>query len=73
VPFLSFECLLPDCKTELLDCLLHLYQLDNSVTFNIAFEESLLLGSFLSYNDMLQYIADKAAPGCFEIVAKMNV
>ena len=73
VPFLSFECLLPDCKSELLECLLHLYQLDNSVTFNIAFEESLLLGSFLSYNDMLQYIADKAAPGCFEIVAKMNV
>lgn len=72
VPFLSFECLLPDCKTELRGCLDHLYQLDNTVTFNVAYDESLVLASFLTYKDMLQYI-DNMSPGCFEVVACMNV
>jgi FkbM family methyltransferase len=71
VPFLSFECLLPDCKTDLLYCLQHLHGLNSAVSFNVAFNESLLLDSFLPYNDMLLYV-DGAAPGCFEIVAKMN-
>ena len=71
VPFLSFEYFLPDCKTELLQCLQHLHQLDSAVTFNVACNESLVLDAFLSYNDMLQYI-DKASPGCFEVVASMK-
>jgi len=73
VPFLSFECLLPDCKTELLDCLAHVYQLDNNAVFNAAFEEKLELVNFLSYHDMINWINNEAAPRCFEIVAKMNV
>jgi FkbM family methyltransferase len=73
VPYLSFECLLPDCKTELLDCLAHLYQLDNKVMFNAAFEEQLEFTNFLSYHDMINWIANEAAPRCFEIVAKMEL
>jgi FkbM family methyltransferase len=73
VPFLSFECLLPDCKPELLDCLHHLYQLDSSVVFNAAFDEALLLKKFLTYHDMVRWIAEEAAPGCFEIIARINV
>jgi FkbM family methyltransferase len=71
VPFVSFECLLPDCKTELRGCLDHLYMLDKSVTFNIAYEESLILTSFLTYNDILKYL-DSASLSCFEVVARMQ-
>jgi FkbM family methyltransferase len=73
VPYLSFECLLPDCKTELLDCLAHLYQLDNKVVFNAAFEERLEFVHFLSYHDMINWVSNEAAPRCFEIVSKMNL
>lgn len=73
VPYLSFECLLPDCKTELLDCLHHLYQLDNKVVFNTAYEEKLELAHFLSYHDMLNWINNEAAPRCFEMIAKMEL
>lgn len=73
IPFISFECLLPDCKAELLDCLAHLYQLDNRVVFNAAFEERLELAHFLSYHDMVNWVNNKAISRCFEIVAKMEV
>ena len=73
VPFLSFECLLPDCKTELLDCLAHLYQLDNKVVFNAAFEETLEFAHFLTYHDMIKWVNTEAAPRCFEIVAKIEL
>ena len=73
VPYLSFECLLPDCKSELLDCLAHLYQLDNKVVFNAAFEERLELVNYLSYHDMVNWVNNEAAPRCFEIVAKMEL
>jgi FkbM family methyltransferase len=72
VPFLSFECLLPDCKQELLDCLHHISQLDASVTFNAAYEETLLLKNFLTYHDMVRWIAEEAPPACFEIIASMT-
>ena len=72
VPFLSFECLLPDCRSELLDCLHRLYQLDSSVAFNAAYDETLLLKNFLTYHDMVRWINEEAAPCCFEIIARMN-
>jgi FkbM family methyltransferase len=73
VPYISFECLLPDCKTELLDCLSHLYQLDDKVVFNAAFEERLEFANFLSYKEMVHWVNIEAAPHCFEIVAKMKI
>lgn len=73
IPYLSFECLLPDCKRELLDCLARLYQLDNKVVFNAAFEERLEFAHFLSYHDMINWVNNEAAPRCFEIVASMEL
>ncbi|AEV99266.1 hypothetical protein A4D02_32210 [Niastella koreensis] len=73
VPYISFECLLPECKTELLDCLARLYQLDNKVVFNAAFEERLEFNNFLSYHDMINWVNKEAAPRCFEIVASMEL
>jgi FkbM family methyltransferase len=73
IPFISFECLLPDCKTELLACLDHLYYLDDKVLFNSAYEEKLEFERFLSYYDMVQWITNEAKPRCFEIVAKMQI
>jgi FkbM family methyltransferase len=73
VPYISFECLLPDCQSELLDCLHHLYQLDNKVVFNTAYEERLELAHFLSYHEMVNWINKEPTPRCFEIIAKMDV
>lgn len=73
VPFISFECLLPDCKTELLDCLLHLYKINDKVVFNAAYEERLEFAHFLSYQHMLQWINNEAPARCFEIVAQMKM
>jgi hypothetical protein len=73
VPYLSFECLLPDYKTPLLGCLQHLYQLDNKVVFNSAYEERLEFTDFRSWQDMVQWISNEAPPRCFEIVARMSV
>ena len=73
VSYLSFECLLPDYKTQLLGCLQHLYQLDNSVVFNSAYEERLEFPHFRSYQDMVQWILNEAPPRCFEIVARMSM
>jgi hypothetical protein len=64
---------LPDYKTPLLGCLQHLYQLDNKVVFNSAYEERLEFTDFLSYQDMVQWISNEAPPRCFEIVARMSV
>jgi hypothetical protein len=32
----------------------------------------ILLKNFLTYHDMLHWIAEEAAPGCFEIIAGMT-
>jgi FkbM family methyltransferase len=72
VPYLSFECLLPDCKTELLACLKYLYQLDTTVTFNTAYDESLEMASFISYEEMVKWVTTEAPPRCFEVIAKMG-
>jgi hypothetical protein len=60
-------------ETELLDCLAHLYQLDNKVMFNAAFEERLELVNFLSYHEMVNWGTNEAAPRCFDIVDKMEI
>ncbi len=73
VPYISFECLLPDCKTELLDCLHHLYQLDNKVVFNCAADEKLEFDKFLPWHEMVNWINTAAKPRFFEVIAKMEL
>jgi len=69
IPFISFECLLPDCKEELLQCLEFLYLLNNRVLFNVAYEEALEFKEFVNYHDIVKWVGN-ARPFCFEMVAK---
>lgn len=70
IPYITFECLLPDCRTELINCVDHLRSLSTDITFNVACEEVLLFSNFISYNELISWIPT-ATPNTFEIVAKM--
>jgi FkbM family methyltransferase len=72
VPCLSFECLLPEFKTDLELCIGKINSLDSTATFNIIFNEQLVLDAFVDFNALQQWLATTSL-GCFEIIAKMKV
>lgn len=69
VAHISFETLLPDCKQELLNCVNHLRGLNDHTRFNVAYEEQLLMQTFVSYEELLTWM-DQSPPGCYEIVSR---
>ena len=69
VPHISFETLLPDCKQELLICMNHLMSLYSYTRFNVAYEEQLLMKTFVCYEELLTWI-EQAPPACYEIVSR---
>jgi FkbM family methyltransferase len=71
VPFISFECLLPDFKSEILSCINRLEQLSSHSSYNIAQGETLVFKKFLSKQQLLEWI-DSTTTSYFEIVTKMN-
>ncbi len=71
ISFLSFECLLPDFRDELQDCLAKVQLLDEKALFNIAAEEKLLFPDFVSL-PVLQDWVKSAGIHHFEIVVEMK-
>ncbi|MFN2457675.1 MAG: FkbM family methyltransferase [Chitinophagaceae bacterium] len=71
IPFISFECLLPDFAEELRESMNLLWKLDRDVHFNIAAHEELLLPEFISFDDMREYLATFNG-NHFELIIKMN-
>jgi len=72
VACISFEALLPDCLTEIRDCLIAIDKLDHFATYNIARDERLLLTHFVSKTELEEwannYLEDTYT---FEIIVKM--
>lgn len=71
VPFVSFECLLPDFKIEILSCINRLEELSDNLSFNVAAEDALLFNKFLNKQQFLEWLNTTTIPH-FEIVAKMD-
>ena len=71
VPCLSFECLLPDFRNELLECVSLLQSLNQHARYNIAAHEKLLLPEFVSHEAMQQWIAE-AEINHFEVVVGLE-
>lgn len=69
VPCISFECLLPEFRDDLLFILEKLISLDNGTVFNVVYEEELLFGDFVSYPEILNWV-DGTDLYCFDLVAK---
>lgn len=72
IPFLSFECLLPDFRNELNNCLKEIDRIDDTALFNIAQDEKLLFSNFISTAQLKNWI-NTANIYHFEIVVKMNL
>lgn len=70
VPFISFECLLPEFKDSLKECLSKLIQLSSKTVFNIAVEEKLLFPGFVSEQAILEW-ADTSTVSHFEVIAAL--
>jgi FkbM family methyltransferase len=64
----SFECLLPEFKSQLLEILAKLLSMDSSYHFNIIYNEELLLPGAVSYDEILQWI-EKTGFHCFDMLA----
>lgn len=70
IPFISFECLLPEFKQSLKDCLTKLLLLSPNARFNIAVEEKLLFVGFVSETAIIEW-ADTTTISHFEVVASL--
>ena len=64
----SFECLLPEFKSQLLEILTRLLSLDNSYRFNIIYDEELILPMPASHEEILQWI-ENTRFHCFDMLA----
>ena len=52
-----------------MQCLEKLYQLNNLVLFNVAYEEALEFDEFINYPEIVKWVGT-ARPFCFEMIAK---
>ena len=68
---LSFECLLPEFKSQLLEILSKLLSLDSSYRFNIIYNEELILPLPVSHEEILQWI-EKTRFHCFDMLALLD-
>lgn len=69
VPYLSFECIYPEFKDELLQILDHLEKIyHHHIQYNLSFEEELLLPEFISGENLFHCITSKHLP-YFEVIA----
>jgi len=64
----SFECLLPEFLSQLLDILARLISMDTRYHFNIIYNEELILPKAVSYQEILQWVA-KTRLECFDMLA----
>ena len=71
IPFLSFECLMPEFQTEIEYCINHLMTICKYSTFNICIEASLLFLEFVSIDVIKQWLRTTNI-NHFEIIVKMN-
>lgn len=69
VPCLSFECLLPEFKDDLLEILRRLMDLEARTAFNVVYEEELLFPEFVSYERVLEWIGTTTLYA-FDMVAR---
>lgn len=70
VPYMSFECLLPEFIEPLKDCLNYLKTLSPAATFNIAVDEKLLFPSFLNIVEIESW-ATTTSISHFEVIAAL--
>jgi FkbM family methyltransferase len=73
VPFISFESLLPEYKTECLDCIKSILLIDGDARFNIAKDENLLFENFTSVEGIKEWIDQNENANTVEVIVKMNV
>jgi FkbM family methyltransferase len=74
VSCLSFETLLPDCISEMHECLSAIDHLDHFATYNIAREEELLLPYFISKTELQDWANNYLQDTCtLEIIVKMHI
>lgn len=73
VPCLCFECIYPEYEPELREILSRLEGLcPNPVSFNLAFDEALLLPQFTPKEDLLAFIEERQLP-YFEVIARCSL
>jgi len=68
---ISFECLLPEFKQDLFECINRVEYLCADSTYNIAINEHLIYSDFISRSRLLEWI-ETTDINHFEIVAKMD-
>ena len=68
---ISFECLLPEFKAQLLEILSKLLSLDSSYRFNVIYSEELILPSPVSHEEILHWI-EKTRFHCFDMLALLD-
>lgn len=70
IRFISFECLLPDFREQLLMILERLMAIDSNYKFNIIHNEEIILPNPISYSQMLDWI-DNTRLGSFDALAML--
>jgi hypothetical protein len=73
VPFISFESLLPEYKTECLDCIKSILLIDGKAKFNVAKDEKLILENFDTVERIKVWIDQNEGANTIEVIVKMNV
>lgn len=69
VPCISWECLLPEFRDDLMHILDKLMALDRGTIFNVIHEEELIFSDFVGYEQLLHWL-DGKPPFSFDIVAR---
>ncbi len=73
LPCLSFECIYPEYKPELREILSRLEGFcPEAVSFNLAFDEALLLPHFTTKENLLTFIEERQLP-YFEVIARCSL
>lgn len=71
VNYISFECMYPDFKPELVECLDHLETISGTKRYNVAVDEKLLLKDFSLRADLLHWIEFSKVTH-FEVIVNMQ-
>jgi len=73
VPFISFESLLPEYKTECLDCIKRIMLIEGKARFNVAKDEKLIFKSFDTVERLKDWIDENENSNTIEVIVRMNV
>lgn len=69
VPCISFECLLPEFRDDLLEILQKLMSLDDRTVFSVIYEEELIFPGFITHAELIEWTTSTTLY-CFDVVAR---